>query len=315
MPLVSVLLPVYNRDSLVGDAIRSIQNQTFKDWELIILDDGSTDKTLEVCRSFEAQNPRIRVYSNEQNMGIGETRTRLISYATGEYLAIQDSDDVSAPERLASELEVLQTRPEIGLVTVVAEMLNENNEVLQYYPVTLHKGRQFPQNKKEMVKLLYFGSGIEGTGYMFRRSLLNQIPNPYGQLKINDDWYFFIQVAHKTLMWGIPEVLIAMKRGSSHVHLAGNQKGAQQAAIRYRRIIYEQYKNDPESPIDFWLYRKTLATSLIWRARTFRGWQRYRSFLQAVAYDPTNSQAWKGLWNCCRRGFRKGVRLLFQLQS
>ena len=61
MPLVSVLMPVFNRETLVGDAIRSIRNQTLDDWELIILDDSSTDRTLEVCRSFEAQDKRIHI--------------------------------------------------------------------------------------------------------------------------------------------------------------------------------------------------------------------------------------------------------------
>src|SRR3989304_4808642 len=98
MPLVSVLMPVFNREMLVGDAIRSTQRQTFDDWELTILDDASTDRTLEICRSFEAEDKRIRVVANEQNLGLGETRKRLMSLGTGNYIASHDSDDVSVPE-------------------------------------------------------------------------------------------------------------------------------------------------------------------------------------------------------------------------
>ena len=94
MPKVSVLLPVYNTPALyLRECIDSILSQTFKDFELIIVNDGSADQNVErVIKSYE--DPRIRYYLNEKNLGISETRNRLIDLSQGEYLAVHDHDDV-----------------------------------------------------------------------------------------------------------------------------------------------------------------------------------------------------------------------------
>ena len=140
-PAVSVLMPVYNRQELVAEAIRSIQGQTFEDWELIILDDRSTDRTQEVCHAFAAEDHRITVHSNPSNLGVGESRNRLLGLAKGELLAVQDSDDESLPERLSLEVEILKAHPDVGLVSGVAAFLDDNGEVFSYYPEQLHMGK------------------------------------------------------------------------------------------------------------------------------------------------------------------------------
>ena len=151
MPLISVLMTAFNREALVGEAICSIQNQTLEDWELIILDDASTDRTVEVCESFAAQDKRIRVLANEQNLGLGENRKRVMSLGTGKYIANHDSDDISVPERLAEQVEVLETRPEIGLVSGVVALVSDEGHIFGYFPKSLYEGEQYPQEKKKMV--------------------------------------------------------------------------------------------------------------------------------------------------------------------
>lgn len=305
MPLVSVLMPAYNRETMVAGAIRSIQNQTFHDWELIILDDASTDKTMDVCRGFEAEDKRIRVLANEQNLGVGETRNRLLTFASGKYIAIQDSDDTSVPERLAYEIEVLESKPDIGIVSGVTEWIDsDNGRNLWNYPVGLHRGEQYPQDMGQLVKLLYRGCEVANAACMFRYSLVDQFPNPYGKYRFVDDWYFFLNAAHRTLIWGIPRVLVKMTRGKNHKHLAQGFAGSKEAQ-QLSRDVYRYYKDDPQSPINYRLYRKSISTLLTSKGRYLGGWKGFLHLFRAVLWDPYNKHARESLQEFARVGFKE----------
>jgi glycosyltransferase involved in cell wall biosynthesis len=308
MPLVSVLMPVFNRQTIVGDAIRSILQQTFQDWELIILDDASTDKTLEVCRSFASADPRITVHSNEQNLGVGKTRMKLNSLASGKYIAIQDSDDISVPERLAKQVQVLESKPEVGVISGIAAFLDDTGEVFRYFPELLHRGGQYPQNKQDMVRLLYHSCEIANPAILFRRMILEKIRDPYGEYQTIDDWHFFLQAAHAERFWGIPEVLVKMRRGQGHAHLWDNYGLALKEVCRMMESVYNRYKGDPESPINFALYRTSLSPWLNKHGRYFGGWRGYLNILQAVAYDPSNQFARESLKEFSGRAIRKAKR-------
>jgi glycosyltransferase involved in cell wall biosynthesis len=304
-PLVSVLMPVYNREKLVIEAIRSIQSQTLQQWELIILDDASTDGTLEVCRSFTAHDQRIRVMTNEKNIGVGASRNRLLSCAIAEYVAVQDSDDISEPDRLALEVEVLRSKPEIGIVSGVTVWADsETAEPLWYYPAALHAGKQYPQDKMEMVKLLYIGCEVANAACMFRRSLVEGFPDPYGNYRFVDDWYFFLRAAHRALFWGIPRVLVKMRRGQHYAHLWQNFAGADEAK-RLAGLLYKEYKNDPQSPINFQLYRRSVSTLLTSKGIHCGGWKGFFYLLEAILWAPHNQRARKSLREFSNSGFRK----------
>lgn len=100
-PRVTVFIPVHNRQHYITTAVDSILAQTFEDFELLIVDDGSTDATLDVLARY--QDPRLRVESNPRNLGIPATRNRGLELARGEYIALLDSDDISWPNRLARQ--------------------------------------------------------------------------------------------------------------------------------------------------------------------------------------------------------------------
>lgn len=116
-PVISVVLPTYNRAALLPRAIESILNQTFKDFELIIIDDGSTDETPAVLKKYAAQDKRIRLLRNEQNCGISCSRNRGIEAARGQYIAPMDSDDEAISIRLEKLLAVMKDYPELTVVT------------------------------------------------------------------------------------------------------------------------------------------------------------------------------------------------------
>jgi glycosyltransferase involved in cell wall biosynthesis len=108
MPKVSIIIPTYNRADLLPRAVQSVINQTYKDWELLIVDDGSADNTKEVVEKFAKKDPRIK-YFYEENKGQGAARNLGIKNAQGEYIAFLDSDDEWLSEKLEKQINFLES--------------------------------------------------------------------------------------------------------------------------------------------------------------------------------------------------------------
>ena len=103
-PLVSVVMPAYNADKFIEAAVRSVQTQTFPDWELILVDDCSTDGTADRIRALAAEDGRLRPVFSAENHGTAESRNLAFSYCRGDYVALLDADDLWRPEKLARQL-------------------------------------------------------------------------------------------------------------------------------------------------------------------------------------------------------------------
>ena len=114
-PTVSVVMTAYNGEAYIAEAIRGVLEQTFTDFELIVIDDGSSDHTVEIIKGFD--DPRLVFVQNERNMGISNTRNRGAALTRGRYLAAHDQDDISYPIRLRHQVEVLDADPNVVLVT------------------------------------------------------------------------------------------------------------------------------------------------------------------------------------------------------
>ena len=127
MPKVSVLMPVYNtREEWLHEAIESILNQTFTDFEFLILDDGSTNNAADVIKSYS--DKRIK-YIYKENSGISDTLNLGISKAKGEYIARMDSDDISLPERFAKQIEYMDAHPEVGVLGTSIQVFGNKEEL------------------------------------------------------------------------------------------------------------------------------------------------------------------------------------------
>lgn len=112
-PKVSVLMPNYNCEKYLPEGIESILNQSFRDFEFIIVDDGSSDRSWEIIQEYAAQDERIIAVKNEENLGISGNRNKLLSLAKGKYIVWQDSDDISLPYRIEKQHEYMQYHPEV----------------------------------------------------------------------------------------------------------------------------------------------------------------------------------------------------------
>lgn len=115
--LVSVLMGVYNCDKTLKEAIQSIQKQTYTDWELIIYDDGSTDKSFDIALEMAKEDFRIKVFQNNKNVGLNITLNNCLKKASGDYIARMDADDVCEQERFQKQVAFLENHPEFSIVS------------------------------------------------------------------------------------------------------------------------------------------------------------------------------------------------------
>jgi hypothetical protein len=113
-PLVSVLMTAYNREAFLPAAIESVLSQWWPDFELVVVDDRSSDRTLEIAREYARRDERIRVHANERNLGDYANRNHAASFARGEFLKFHDSDDIMYPHCLAVMVQALQSEPRAG---------------------------------------------------------------------------------------------------------------------------------------------------------------------------------------------------------
>jgi len=119
-------MPVYNAEKYLDESIRSILNQTFKNFEFIIINDGSKDNSLKLIKKYQKEDKRIILLNNKKNLGIAKTRTKGIKIAKGEYIATFDADDVSLPKRFEIEVNYLKNHPDIFLIGGSAILIDDN---------------------------------------------------------------------------------------------------------------------------------------------------------------------------------------------
>lgn len=125
---VSVVMTVYNAQEYLAEAIQSILDQTFTDYEFIIVDDCSTDKSLQIAQVFQQKDPRIQIHHHEQNMGISGARNTGVKLAQGKYIAWMDADDISMPDRIEKELTFFENNPTVGVVSSCVNLIDKQGK-------------------------------------------------------------------------------------------------------------------------------------------------------------------------------------------
>ncbi|OIO72253.1 MAG: glycosyltransferase family 2 protein [Zetaproteobacteria bacterium CG_4_9_14_3_um_filter_49_83] len=135
IPRITIALAVYNGAATLKEAVLSILNQSFINWELIILNDASTDDSLKVMRSFD--DPRIQLVEGEENLGLSARLNMAMDMARGEYFARMDQDDLSFPDRLEKQLQFLESHPDIDLLASATIVFRNQHEILGRLPVQI----------------------------------------------------------------------------------------------------------------------------------------------------------------------------------
>lgn len=181
-PMVSVIMPTYNRETFLPRAIESILNQTYTDFEFIIVDDGSTDNSIQIIKEYAQKDKRIRLIRNEENKGIAYSRERGKNAARGTYIAIMDSDDISFPTRLEKQVEYLQTHKDIAVVIGLTK--NQANGNIWWRPT----------DPQEIIFDMHFDNAIGNPQTMIRRSFLIKHNIEYKDYRAAEDYDFFKQI-------------------------------------------------------------------------------------------------------------------------
>ncbi|MFV8271462.1 glycosyltransferase family 2 protein [Flavobacterium sp. GT2N3] len=193
-PAISVIMPVYNCVSFIEEAVNSILNQTFANFELIIIDDASTDGTSDILKNFT--DPRIKFVFKEVNQGVSTATNEGFRLAKGKYIARMDGDDISVKERFEKQVGILETNPEIFICGGFVKYLGGSNSIIVY-----------KETHQEIVTGLLLSNSICMGVSMFRRKELSHCFYDQNK-KSGEDYDFWTKVAWLGEMYNIQEVLL-----------------------------------------------------------------------------------------------------------
>jgi len=192
---ITVLMPVYNGEKFLAEAIDSILCQTFKDFEFLIINDGSTDKTKEIIQSYT--DPRIRYVENEKNIKLIASLNKGLDLAKGRYIARMDADDISLPERLEKQFSFMEKNSEIGFCGTKANVFE--GKLL----------KKFPETDDDIRIRMFFFNHIPHPSVMLRKSVLVQNNLKYDKNYIHaEDYALWLQMLKFTNVYIIQETLV-----------------------------------------------------------------------------------------------------------
>ncbi len=185
-PRISVVMPNYNAEKYIAEAIESILNQSFSDFEFIIIDDGSSDKSWKIIQEYTKKDKRIVAIKNEKNLKICKTLNKWIELARWEYIARMDSDDISHPERLEKQVKFLDKNLEVGIVGANIDMIDEDWKV--------YSKRKYHFNDSEIRKYIFRYSPFCHPVVMIRKSILEKSRNYDPDLVYAEDYDLYFRI-------------------------------------------------------------------------------------------------------------------------
>lgn len=202
-PLVSVLMAIYNCENTLEEAASCILNQTYTNWELILIDDCSSDKSYEVAQRIAESDERIKLFKNERNLSLAPTLNKCLEKATGEYIARMDGDDICALDRFEKEIAFLETNPEYALVSCQMDLFDDSGA----YGTAHYKEK--PQKKD-----FAYGSPICHAGCMMRKEVLIELGGydtslDKERIEDYDLWIRMYKAGYKA--YNLQEVLYSMR--------------------------------------------------------------------------------------------------------
>lgn len=277
MPLISIIIPVYNRAITIEATIDSVLQQTFSDFELIIINDGSTDSTLEILSRYS--DPRIKVFSFS-HAGAAVSRNRGLEQATGEYIAFLDSDDLWSPSKLAAQLKALQTHPEAAVAYSWTDYIDQWGNWRK-------AGRHITVNGEAYTQMLLTNFLESGSNPLIRRDAVEVVGGFDESLTGGQDWDFYLRLAANFLLVNVPAVQVFYRlHGNS---ISANITRQEQQVLQ---VLNKAFSQAPESlqPLkrkSFALVYKYLACRIFEQQPSrSNGWKALRLIIIYAGYEP-----------------------------
>lgn len=197
-PQISVIMPVYNGEAYVAEAIESILGQTFTDFEFLVIDNASTDGSATIIKSFN--DPRIKVISNPVNLGLIGSLNVGLQAARGKYVARMDHDDIALPERFQKEYDFLETHPEVAIVGTWSRIINSDGVYI--------KTHRNPLRSNVIKYELLFGNTITHPSIMMRRKEILALGGYDPQWVHTEDYNLYSRAVRKYQLANIGETLL-----------------------------------------------------------------------------------------------------------
>lgn len=213
-PLVSIIIPTFNRDGYIGSALDSIINQSYTNWECIVVDDGGTDQTARIMADYCKQDDRIQYVKRPDSYAKGSNGSRNygLSLSKGDFIAFCDDDDYWLPEKLEKQIPVFKDNPEVGLVTSNIEYVNKNG---------VRSGRVIKQtgNHGYVFEDLLFKNRLSMITPVLRREVFDKVGLFNTDFKISEDWEYWRRVAYYYPFYALPDVLACVRKHDTNTSL------------------------------------------------------------------------------------------------
>ena len=274
MPLISVVIPAYNASKTIQETIESVLNQTFTDFELIVINDGSQDTTLEVIDCIK--DHRLKVFSYP-NAGVSASRNRGLAKATSEYVSFLDADDLWTPDKLEAQLQALQANPQSAVAYSWTDYIDEFGQFL-------YLGNH-PTVTGDVYSELLVNDFLEnGSNTLIRREALREVGGFDESLFGPEDWELFIRLAARYPFVVIPRSQILYRLSTTSISFNLSRQEAQ-----CLQVIERAFNQAPESL----QYLKSRSLSNLYQYLLFRG-------LAAPLDQQSALAAARCLWHCIR---------------
>lgn len=212
IPRISVLMPAYNSEKYIGEAIESILNQTYADFEFIIINDGSTDNTAKIIKEYAQRDNRIRFINHSKNKGLIGVLNEGLDLCCGEYIARMDSDDISLPTRFEKQIEYMDAHPECGVLGTWFQIFGNKNESIQW---------------SQDIKILNFikENQIGHPTVMLRKSVIDKFNFRYDfNYKHAEDFELWSRMVLVTEIHNLQETLLNYRWADENISVLHNQE-------------------------------------------------------------------------------------------
>lgn len=250
-PKVSVLMCVYNGEAHLRAALESILEQTFTDFEFVIVDDGSTDSSWQMLTEYSREDSRITLIRNQENIGLTKSLNKGLKLAEGEYIARQDADDVSFPERFKKQVAFLDRHSEVVLVSCDIERINAEG-------CPIGKFQRGCQPELVFWYLLFYNRLAGHSQVMFRRESVMNIDGYCENYRYSQDYELWCRLVETGKIVILPEVLLQQRFHSQRVSVAKKleQREYTLAQVKHniQKLIGEEISlEEAEDLMGFWI--------------------------------------------------------------
>ncbi len=215
--LISIVMPVYNAELYLVESLKSIINQTYSNWELIVVDDCSTDKSFQILNKFAQKDNRIKVFKNKKRLGVAGTANFALKKANSKLIARMDADDIMHPQRLEKQRLFLLENKDVGLVGTQCVLINKSGKKIGY--------KYFPTSNQDIYRMIFHSIPIQQPTAMFNLNVLNKNILLYDQNKTTAEEVevlFRILTSVKTA--NLPDVLLSYRLHGENTSLKNPKK-------------------------------------------------------------------------------------------